>query len=346
MDNLLQQLSEQKKKVDFNTYDMTTKELMSLVEDGTIDIAPDYQRQFRWDEDRQSLLIESIFLGIPVPSLFMATNANSTWEVIDGVQRLSTIINFISSSDSNSRKKIKKEIPLKISGLEKLTYLNGYRYDELPSSVKLEFALKPIKVITLTDKSDMSVRFDLFERLNTGGVKLSDQEIRNCVYRGRFIDFLKQLSKNQDFKRVTKKPDSAKNDGTMEELILRFFAYLYKRNDFDHSVKIFLNDYISEGNSLDFIKEERFFSNVFHQLAQLPYGIVKSEKSSITSTILWEAVAIGAADAINSGKEKLNLDGFYEWVKDAEFNKLITGATNSRTKLIQRIDFAREKFMR
>ena len=74
MADFLQQLAEQKRKVDFNTYDMTTKELVSLVADGTINISPEYQRQFRWEEERQSSLIESIFLGIPVPSLFMATN--------------------------------------------------------------------------------------------------------------------------------------------------------------------------------------------------------------------------------------------------------------------------------
>ena len=86
MADFLQQLAEQKRKVDFNTYDMTTKELVSLVADGTINISPEYQRQFRWEEERQSSLIESIFLGIAVPSLCMATNSDNTWEVIDGVQ--------------------------------------------------------------------------------------------------------------------------------------------------------------------------------------------------------------------------------------------------------------------
>ena len=72
--NLSEQLSDQRRKVDFNTYDMSVKELISMVNEGEINIAPDYQRQFRWDEERQSKLVESIFLGIPVPSLFMATN--------------------------------------------------------------------------------------------------------------------------------------------------------------------------------------------------------------------------------------------------------------------------------
>ena len=187
MADFLQQLAEQKRKVDFNTYDMTTKELVSLVADGTINISPEYQRQFRWEEERQSSLIESIFLGIPVPSLFMATNSDNTWEVIDGVQRLSTIINFVADCDSVIRKKIKKSEPLKLKGLNKLSLFNDHTFSELPSTVRLEFNLKPIKVITLSDKSDKLVRFDLFERLNTGGVKLSDQEIRSCVYTGDYV---------------------------------------------------------------------------------------------------------------------------------------------------------------
>lgn len=156
MADFIQQLTEQKRKVDFNTYDMTTKELVSLVEDGTINIAPDYQRQFRWETERQSSLIESIFLGIPVPSLFMATNNDNTWEVIDGVQRLSSIINFMAGVETRARKAIGRDNPLVLQGMPKLTEFNGHSYHDLPQTIKLEFSLKPIKVITLSDKSDKS----------------------------------------------------------------------------------------------------------------------------------------------------------------------------------------------
>lgn len=113
------ELNEQKRKVDFNTYDMSVKELISMIGDNIIDIAPEYQRRFRWDEERQSTLIESIFLGIPIPPLFMATNANGSWEVIDGVQRLSTIIHFAAEIDSMARKQTQTEQPLKLTGLKK-----------------------------------------------------------------------------------------------------------------------------------------------------------------------------------------------------------------------------------
>lgn len=346
MANYLQQLAEQKRKVDFNTYDMTTKELFSLVAEGTINIAPEYQRQFRWEDERQSSLIESIFLGIPVPSLFMATNSDNTWEVIDGVQRLSTIINFVADNDSDIRKKIKKTEPLKLRGLKKLSFFNNHTFNELPATIRLEFNLKPIKVITLSDKSDKLVRFDLFERLNTGGVKLSDQEIRSCVYTGEFVRFIKRLSKDENFRIVTKKPVKAETDGTIEELVLRFFAYLYDRESFDHNVRDFLNAFMAKGQYLDLDELEDIFRKVFTQLRRLDHGIVKKVNGNNTSTILWEAVTVGAAEAIRSGKEEINLRGFYEWVNNQGFNKLVTGATNSKPKVEQRIEFAKQKFMR
>jgi len=348
MVDLTQQLSEQKRKVDFNTYDMTVKELISMVEDSMINIAPEYQRQFRWEADRQSALVESIFLGIPIPSLFMATNADGTWEVIDGVQRLSSIINFASSIDSAARKTISRPEPLTLKSLSKLTNFNDLSFTDLPMSIQYDFKLKPIKVITLSDKSDSAVRFDLFERLNTGGIKLSDQEIRSCIYRGPFNDFIKTLAQNEDFIKITKKSKNEVNAGIMEELVLRFFAYLYYRDNFVHNVRDFLNEYMNKAlsNNFDFVSSERLFKNVFSQLANLEYGIVKTIRGKKTSTVLWEAVTVGAAEAINDGKSTLNLDGFYDWIQDPEFNSLVTGATNSRPRIEGRISYTKTQFMR
>lgn len=249
MPDISVQLSEQKRLVDFKTYDFSVKELVSLVNDGIINISPDYQRKFRWDDERQSMLVESIFLGIPVPSLFMATNPDSTWEVIDGLQRIGTIIRFVANIDSNARQKVGKMDYLRLKGLEKLSEMNGYTVEELPFSLKLDFLLKPIKVITLSDKSQEQVRFDLFQRLNTGGISLTDQEIRNCVYKGDFNNLIKRLSKDERLHTLVKKPKSASADGTYEELVLRFFAYLFNRNLFVHNVKDFLNSFMKWANS-------------------------------------------------------------------------------------------------
>lgn len=345
MPELSVQLSEQKRLVDFKTYDFSVKELVSMVNDGIVDISPDYQRKFRWKDEQQSLLIESIFLGIPVPSLFMATNSNSTWEVIDGLQRLSTLVRFVSPLDAPARIKINKSDYLKLKGLEKLSEMNGKTIEELPYSLKLDFLLKPMKVITLSDKSDPQVRFDLFQRLNTGGISLTDQEIRNCIYKGSFNDFIKRLAQDERLHNLTMKSVRAEDNGTYEELVLRFFAYLYNRDLFVHNVKDFLNVFMKWASTNYNEREyESIFNRVFDELSRLEHGIVKNIGRRNTSTVFWEAITVGAAEALRNGIEQLNIDGFYEWVTEDEFNHLVIGATNSRAMIDRRIEYTCNKF--
>ena len=343
MVDLNSELMEQKMKVDFNTYDLSVKELLSMVNDGLINIAPDYQRQFRWDEERQSSLIESLFLGIPVPSLFMATNLDGTWEVIDGVQRLSTMICF--AGDENVRAKVnaKKVEPLKLTGLLKLINFNSKTFSDLPIGVQNKFKLTSIKVTTLSDKSDKDVRFDLFERLNKGGVNLTPQEIRSCVYRGGFNNFLKELSEDPNFRKCVHLSASQENDGTREELVLRFFAYLYDLDSFEHSVKEFLNNYMEKADKkFNYSENDKLFRKVFEVLSDaLPNGISKGRKH--TPLNLFEAVSVGAALAYKKNG-KINSEGIEEWLKDKKLLKYITGATNSKPRVIGRISFCEKKF--
>ena len=190
---------------------------------GEIDVAPDYQRRFVWDEERESELVESIYLGIPVPSLYMAANRDGSWEVVDGVQRLSTLVHFCGQADV--REKIGRTRPLVLRGLAKLTTFEGHSFESLPKSVQLGFTLRPVRVTTLNDKSDFSVRYDLFERLNTGGVKLHAQEIRNCVMRGGFRELLRELASRPVFRQVARVPNNEQQEATYEECVLRFFAF-------------------------------------------------------------------------------------------------------------------------
>lgn len=341
MTDLITELNEQKRKVDFNTYDISVKELISMVGDNIINIAPEYQRQFRWKEERQSVLIESIFLGIPTPSLFMATNADGSWELIDGVQRLSSIIHFAGSDESRQKVQIIDE--LKLVTLEKLTTFNDKTFSNLPRSIQLEFLLKPVKITTLSDKSDLEVRFDLFERLNTGGVVLSNQEIRSCVYRGEFNDFLKLLANDENFKKVVKLTSTEEIDGTREEYVLRFFAFLNDYQSFEHSVVDFLNKYMhAASKKFDYNHGEKVFRETFRQLTALPYGITRNR--STTPVNLFEGVSVGAALVIQEGKN-LVMTNAELWMVDTELRSYTTGATNSQKKVASRIEYCQKKFL-
>jgi hypothetical protein len=342
-DDMQRQLIDQKRKVDFDTFDISVKELISMVGDKLIDIAPVYQRQFRWDGARQSKLIESVYLGIPIPSLFMATNRDSTWEVIDGLQRLSTIIHF--AGDDEIRAMLGLTGSLILENLDKLEAFNGKRFVDLPQDIQRQFKLKPLKVTTLSDKSDRKVRFDLFERLNTGGVELTPQEIRSCVFRGRFNMFLRDMAITPAFGKVVNLRKRQANDGTQEEFVLRFFAYYHRYKKFDHSVVDFLNDYMRDASeNFDYALNQQLFTKTFEELESLfPKGITRLTRRT-TPTNLYEAVAVGAALALKT-KQRLDPTKRVNWVHSVELQKLTTGATNSRAMVTRRIEYCRDKFV-
>lgn len=337
-----EQLDQNRRTVSFDNYDITVRQLFDMISENQIELQPEYQRHFIWDDVRQSQLIESIFLGIPVPNLFMATNPDSTWEVIDGLQRLTTVVNFLGDQELIRRTNLKGR-KLRLNGLEKVSSMNGYFFEDLPRSVQLTFLTRPVRVTVLNDKSDLTVRYDLFERLNTGGVVLHPQEIRNCVYLGEFKDFIVECSRNTNFNSCVKMTENAERTGSKEELVLKYFAYFEDRQLFVHSVKEFLNDYMKRKtrtfkNRANLLE---LFTTTFTTIDNLlPNGIVRGNRINITPLILYEAISIGVADTIVQGHQALiTTDKLQHLLNDDELRRLTTGATNSRAKVNDRISY-------
>lgn len=338
----LAEIQKERRTVGFDTYDITIKQLIDMIGEKNINVSPDYQRRFVWDDVRQSQLVESIFLGIPIPNIFMATNLDSSWEVIDGLQRITTTLRF--AAHNLAVIDGKNLGALKLKGLEKVSSLNGVLYDEMPGNLKLNFLTRPLRITVLNDQSDFQVRFDLFERLNTGGIILHDQEIRNCVFQGRFAEFIKECVTNPDFEMVIKRSDKH-GRGNLEELALKFFAYYEDRALFKHSVKGFLNDYM-EKKTKSFKNEKELleiFEQTFSEIKRcLPNGIVRANRLNSTPLVLFEAIAIGVADILSAGSQiddqKLN-----DLLEDDSLKALTTGATNSLPKLTGRIDYVSQR---
>jgi uncharacterized protein with ParB-like and HNH nuclease domain len=341
--SLQEQLDSNRRNVSFDSYDITVRQVYDMILKNMIDIAPEYQRHFKWDEKRQSQLIESLFLGIPVPSLFMATNKDSTWEVIDGLQRLTTLINFIGTFEE-TKSIIPKFQELRLQELDKLDTFNNLTYRELPTPIQIMFQTRSLRITVLNDRSDFKVRYDLFERLNTGGIILHAQEIRNCIFLGPFNDFLKDCVRNADFQNVIKMTKNAERNRSLEELVLRFFAYYEDTDKFDHSVNEFLNDYMAKKSKNLSNKPELLdiFSQTFKYINQnAPNGIVRSNRKNVTPIVLFEAVAVGIAKAIK-GKNKLLNKKLTAMLDDRELKETTTGATNSRSMLSARLKRVRE----
>ncbi len=338
-----EQLDSNRRTVSFDSYDITVKQLYDMTLEGMIDIAPEYQRHFKWDSERQSALIESLFLGIPIPSLFMATNQDSSWEVVDGLQRITTILNFIGDEQLLSQHKIAIK-PLILTGLEKIDSMNGLSFSDLPKSMQFMLQTRPIRVTVLNDRSDFSVRYDLFERLNTGGVTLHEQEIRNCIFIGEFNDFIKELAQHQAFRSVVRMTENAERGGSYEELVLRFFAYLEDRDAFVHSVNGFLNSYMDK-KTKSFKDKQRLktiFTKTFEELSDaLPLGIVRIPRKNITPIVLYEAISVGLATAISSGTP-YDATKIPALLTDKALKRLTTGATNSRKMVFDRIKLVKD----
>ena len=337
---LNRELEAQRRKVDADNFDVTVRELVRMVAEDELDRAPEYQRQFRWDEEKESKLIESIFLGLPVPTIFVATNKNGTWEIVDGLQRVSTLVHYVADPPESVRS-IGKTEALRLSGLDKLPAFIGLTFAELPGPLQLSFLKRPLRVTALSDKSDVDVRFDMFERLNTGGIALTPQEIRACIFRGKFAEFLETLAADENFNRVVKLKEGSENDGTREELILKFFAYLERREQFEGKVKKFLNDYMRTiPPDYDYANRERLFRQVVTELARVLAGPILRRDVGWSPINLVEAVLVGAAELMQSGVATFTPAG--DWLNDRELTRTSSAGSNTRSYLRGRIQRARD----
>lgn len=209
-----------------NSVNKTIKDLLNEFQSTKIRI-PDYQRSFVWEFDKQCRFVESIFLQVPIPPIFLLEKYENiegedqiVYEVIDGVQRLTTLANFESGK-------------LKLSGLERLQDLNQAKLSQLPLAVKDFFLTKEIDVIRIQSGTNPEVQFEVFGRLNQGAVALNAQELRNCMFHGEFNDFLLGCSRTPVYRELLKtfpkfnKPADGKPDKNRmqdAELILRFFT--------------------------------------------------------------------------------------------------------------------------
>ncbi|EHK9000868.1 DUF262 domain-containing protein [Vibrio vulnificus] len=217
--------------------DLSLKSVSDMVVNEAIDISPKYQRRERWDLKKESDLIESFLLNIPVPPIYLAEDEYGTYSVIDGKQRLTAITNFLTGS-------------LKLHKLERFKELEGLTFDELPKALKNALSIRPyLRVVTLLKQSDSELKHEVFLRLNKAGVALNSQEIRNVAFRGKFNDMLFDLAATPDFSKILKADD--KKGKVYREMIdvqfvLRFFTVRHTWNSFPGNMDIAMDSFMRE----------------------------------------------------------------------------------------------------
>jgi hypothetical protein len=200
-----------------------------------------------------------------------------------------------------------------------------------------------LQVVSLTDKSNLDVRFDVFERLNRGGLRLTAQEVRACVYRGDFNVFIEGLADNPHFKSLLKLKKGSKEDGTKVEQVLKFFAYKNHRDIFDGKVEHFLNAAMGlSQKSFDYVRERESFERSCAFLHEVCGGPYLRRGTATTPLVQFEACLVGVAEIFESGRQPIRPDE--GWIEDSELRDASGGGSNSRTMLTRRLTRAEEIF--
>ena len=166
------------RKLFIKPYDRMVKDLVGEIDSGMVILDPDYQRNYVWSNTKASSLVESILLNIPIPVIYASEDEEGKWIIVDGLQRLFSLKRFYDDQ-------------FKLAGLETLEELNGFKYSKLEESAQKRLDRGELRVIVLQNDSDPNIQFDIFMRLNTGAVKLNEQELRNCLYRGKLNNLIK-----------------------------------------------------------------------------------------------------------------------------------------------------------
>ncbi len=328
--------------------DMSFGEIMNIYEDGDLIISPEYQRAFRWNDKQRSDFIESILLGIPIPPIFVAEDENGKWELVDGLQRISTILSFFTILKGLSKEKTEKYKKL-TSGELTEDILNNITIDSLPLKMKITIKRAVCRVEILRWDSDFNMKYHLFKRLNTSASPLSVQEVRNCIFLGNFNNLLKELAQNKIFKKIIPINSKLENEMYLEELILRFFAFKFEYKNFEvkHSIENFLDNFMEEvflkSIKLDLNKEKMDFIKVIDFLSKDDFNnkIFKAKNhqfnANLYDSIMFVAHKFYDEYSINPilFKEKIDI------LKNDEIYQEVSGhKTNSIKRMSKKIDRA------
>ena len=281
----------------------TIKEICSRINKGRLDTQAEFQRNYVWGKkiELKSKLIESVLLKVPIPVVYVAEMDDGKEAVVDGQQRLHTFFDFC------------KKDGFKLKKLKILENLNGKAYDELPEEIQEKIDSYSIRIIKILKESHSEIKFDVFERLNKGSVKLNNQELRNCVYRGNFNRLLRTLAENKDFLKIQNlyMPDIRMKD---VERILRFFAFADKGiQNYKSPTKTFLNNYMEEKRDIDEkeISEKTMLFKKCTELCNTVFGKLTARRWMKNYDVNTGSIAT----TINDGILDVHMIGFLDYEK-------------------------------
>jgi hypothetical protein len=327
---LQKEIDNARKDIHTDSYAMSIGEIVNLYRDGELDVHPEFQRFFRWTDDQKTNLIESILLGIPLPSIFVFQRKDGVWDIIDGVQRISTILQLMGELKNEKSEVVR---PLELSAAKYLPSLDGkfwqkwekHKIDDKITSEQIftkdqQLLIKRAKIdfkIVLRE-SDQDAKYELFQRLNRGGTALSDQEVRNCILvmlNKEFFEFVVELASSQSFLDCCALSDPAINERYDMELVLRFLIFrsidlgkLKEIRDLGEFITSEATE-MAKTKQLSFSRERKRFNETFKRLSSAlssdsfrRFAKVEKRFKGGFSVSAFEVIAFGLA----SDKSRLN----------------------------------------
>ncbi|MBE9258073.1 DUF262 domain-containing protein [Dolichospermum sp. LEGE 00246] len=312
---LQEEIDKIRQEIQTDGYSMSIGEWMSLYQSNEIDINPDFQRFFRWSKHQKSAFIESILLGIPIPPIFVIQRNDGVWDVVDGVQRLSTIYEFTDLLKKNEQEENTEPV-----ALQKTTYLpslEGKKWDDpndtinsLTQTQRLLIRRAIIPVSIVKKESDEMIKYELFQRLHTGGSIATLQEVRNRILlmlNRNLYELMRSLADYEPFKNCISLSDRFQEERYDMELVLRFILLFDKPEEdirkLGDDVSVFLTEEMRKmalEQELDYSHIEMAFKRTFDILNQTTgdnsFKRYKSEQDRFLGGFLlsaFEVIALG-----------------------------------------------------
>jgi hypothetical protein len=326
--------------------DMSFGEIMSMYERNEITIDPDFQRLFRWDADQKSRFIESILIGIPIPPIFVAEDADGVWELVDGLQRISTVFSFF-----GILKKVTEKNNWLLTAGDIVEDFADLGCKDLPLKYQLNIKRASCRIEIIKWNSAFDMRYELFNRLNTGGTILTEQEIRNCIFRGvskDFNNFLKKCASKNDFVVLIQPTPKQLEQLYMDELVLRFCSLYDFDDDLSDNIAKHMTNYMKDAvkDPLKIAPLESTFDKLINILKPLGKEIFRGD-NGVFSTSLYDCIVLGIGRNIEFYKKErsdLILKRIEKLKKSASFKKASGSASASKSRIVKRIEVAQEIF--
>jgi hypothetical protein len=299
-----------------------------------IDLFPDFQRNDNiWNEVKQSRLIESILIQFPLPAFYFDGSNNNNWLVVDGLQRLSAVRNFV----------IEEKHPLVLKGLEFLTHLEGKTFKDLTRPLQRQIEETQITAYIIKPGTPNDVKYNIFKRINTGGTILTSQEIRHALFHGKPTQFLKRLSESIEFKKSVKINSERMLD---REFILRFLSfYLNDVDKYKGDLDSWLNDTMKLLYTIDDTQLNDIQTQFEASIITIKYALGKhafrkylkkeQRKYPLNKSLfeVWTVVVAKLSEEeknfLRKNRTKLKEEVALLMSSDEEFIKSITSSTNN-----------------